>query len=103
MVSKAFQVLSGTSHKKLFIFPILCFLTVDTDPQKRAVYDSGTDPEDRFGGMSSRGSGFSDGGVARFDGEISPEDLFNMFFGGGGNAFGPGGFQTFGGGGPSEF
>ncbi|KAF5316205.1 hypothetical protein D9619_006412 [Psilocybe cf. subviscida] len=81
LVSKAFQVLS--------------------DPQKRAVYDSGTDPEDRYGGMASRSSG--NGGGARFDGEISPEDLFNMFFGGGGNAFGPGGFQSFGGGGPTVF
>ncbi|KAG6919525.1 hypothetical protein DXG01_005115 [Tephrocybe rancida] len=82
VVSKAFQVLS--------------------DAQKRAVYDqSGGDPEDRFGGMPSRSSGFSTspfgGGAASFDGEISPEDLFNMFFGGGGgNAFGASGF----GGGP---
>ncbi|KAG6836992.1 hypothetical protein H0H93_016696 [Arthromyces matolae] len=68
-------------------------------PQKRAVYDrSGGDPEDRFGGMPSRGPSFSAspfGGGASFDGEMSPEDLFNMFFGGG-NAFGPSGF----GGGP---
>ncbi|KIM44706.1 hypothetical protein M413DRAFT_442662 [Hebeloma cylindrosporum] len=78
LVSKAFQVLS--------------------DPQKRAVYDSGTDPEDRYGGMSSRFSG----GNGRSDGELSPEDLFNMFFGGGGNAFGPG-FATSFGGGPAVF
>ncbi|KAJ3721233.1 hypothetical protein C8R42DRAFT_721957 [Lentinula raphanica] len=88
MVSKAFQVLS--------------------DPQKRRAYDaSGFDPEDR----TARSSGFSsasfNGGQA-FEGEMSPEDLFNMFFGGGGNAFGggfgggpvftttfgPGGFRT---------
>ncbi|KAJ3928546.1 MAG: hypothetical protein NXY57DRAFT_964441 [Lentinula lateritia] len=85
MVSKAFQVLS--------------------DPQKRRAYDaSGSDPEDR----TSRSSDFSansfGGGGQAFEGEMSPEDLFNMFFGGGGNAFGggpvftttfgPGGFRT---------
>ncbi|TFK53426.1 DnaJ-domain-containing protein [Heliocybe sulcata] len=90
MVSKAFQVLS--------------------DAQKRAAFDShGSDPESRFSGMSSaRASpGFATspfGGGGGFDGEISPEDLFNMFFGGGGGggfggpvfsaSFGPGGFRT---------
>ncbi|KAG1846943.1 hypothetical protein C8R48DRAFT_423574 [Suillus tomentosus] len=93
MVSKAFQVLS--------------------DSQKRATYDqSGSDPESRSGGMSSRGPGFSASPFGG-EGEISPEDLFNMFFGGGGMAmnrgfggspfgggpvftasFGPGGFRT---------
>ncbi|KAL4259076.1 DnaJ subfamily B/C chaperone co-factor [Pleurotus pulmonarius] len=101
MVSKAFQVLS--------------------DADKRAVYDrSGGDPEDRYAGMPSRASGFGGGpfgngnGMA-FESELSPEDLFNMFFGGGGMAggnvrgfqfggpgvftasFGPGGFRTTGG------
>jgi len=74
LVSKAFQVLS--------------------DAQKRAAYDrSGADPEDRLGGMPSRSSGFSSspfGGGAAFEGELSPEDLFNMFFGGGGTAFSSG-------------
>jgi len=94
MVSKAFQVLS--------------------DPQKRAAFDQhGSDPESRFGGMSSSsrsgapGFGPSPFGGG-FDGELSPEDLFNMFFGGGGTmggasfgggpmftaTFGPGGFRT---------
>ncbi|KAH7915293.1 hypothetical protein BJ138DRAFT_1077745 [Hygrophoropsis aurantiaca] len=77
MVSKAFQVLS--------------------DPQKRAAFDQhGSDPESRFSGMSAgRSPGF-----ASTQGEMTPEDLFNMFFGGmngGGGGFGGGG--PFGGGG----
>jgi hypothetical protein len=63
-----------------------------TDPQKRAIYDrSGGDPESRFSGMSSGSSpGFATSpfGGGSFEGELSPEDLFNMFFGGGGPAFG---------------
>ncbi|KAF8549421.1 DnaJ-domain-containing protein [Imleria badia] len=97
MVSKAFQVVS--------------------DPQKRAAFDQhGSDPESRFSGMPSPGfsPGFSPSPFAGgFEGEMSPEDLFNMFFGGGGMAmnsgafgngpfggpmftasFGPGGFRT---------
>ncbi|KAF9530448.1 hypothetical protein CPB83DRAFT_810841 [Crepidotus variabilis] len=80
LVSKAFQVLS--------------------DPQKRAVFDSGSDPESRFAGRSPgfASSGFSSN--AQFGEELSPEDLFNMFFGGGGGN----GFATgFGGGGPTVF
>jgi len=64
-----------------------------TDSQKRAAFDQhGSDPESRFSGMSSGGSpGFSPAAYANFDGEMSPEDLFNMFFGGGMNG---GGFGT---------
>lgn len=72
------------------------------DPQMRAVYDRhGSDPEDRTAGMAP-GRGFATSpfnGGGSFQGEMSPEDLFNMFFGGGlgGGAFGDGGL----GGGPS--
>lgn len=88
----------------------LCFLidaleltTAPTDPQQRAAFDRhGSDPEDRSAGRSHPGfatSPFGNGGGARFEGELSPEDLFNMFFGGGG-AMGGG---PFGNGGPSKF
>ena len=74
------------------------------DPQKRAAYDQhGSDPDSRFSGMSSSGpsAAFARGGGG-FEGEISPEELFNMFFGGGvpvnGGSFGGSPF-----GGPSEY
>ena len=87
-LSKCCQVLLGTSV--LFITS----LSSSPDSQKRAIYDrSGSDPEDRFGGMPSRSSGFATSPFGNGDGELSPEDLFNMFFGGGGG----GGF----GGGPT--
>lgn len=105
MVSKAFQVLSGKIN---FILNRAFLIWGISDPQKRAVYDrSGFDPEDRSGNMSSRASGFSAGPFSNggFEGELSPEDLFNMFFGGGGGGggggFGPGFSGSFGGG-PSE-
>jgi len=52
--------------------------------------------------MPSRSSGFQAGpfgGGGGFDGEMSPEDLFNMFFGGGGGAAFGGGFGA----GPSKW
>ena len=63
------------------------------DPQKRAAYDQhGSDPESRFGAGPSfarAAPGFRGGGP--YEGELSPEDLFNMFFGGGmGPGFGNG-------------
>jgi len=80
VVSRAFQILS--------------------DEEKKAKYDRfGGDPDNRFGpsGAPSAASPFS--GFARspgargpmFDDEISPEELFNRFFGGGGmgNAISP--------------
>ncbi|KAI4844179.1 DUF1977-domain-containing protein, partial [Aureobasidium sp. EXF-8845] len=86
MVARAFAVLS--------------------DADKKAKFDRfGGDPDSRFQGASaSSASPFSGGGATRrqcgggmFDDEISPEDLFRQFFGGGGGmGMGGGGF----GGGP---
>lgn len=79
MVSRAFQILS--------------------DAEKKEKYDRfGGDPDNRFGqGSASTASPFS--GFARspggrgpmFEDEISPEELFNRFFGGGGAGGGTGG------------
>ena len=85
MVARAFQVLS--------------------DADKKAKFDRfGGDPDNRFGPGSAAGaSSFS--GSARspsggrgpmFDDEISPEELFNRFFGGGmgGGPFGMAGSRA---------
>jgi len=77
------------------------------DKEKRARFDKfGGDPDSRFGGgtpqqnpfsgfgnrtPSSRASG---GGAPVWEEEISPEEMFNRFFGGGGMG---GGFGPFGG------
>ncbi|KAI5303546.1 hypothetical protein KEM56_007436, partial [Ascosphaera pollenicola] len=87
MVSRAFQILS--------------------DADKKSRYDKyGGDPDSRFGaGTSSASAGgaspFARGGFpggaragTMYDDEISPEEIFNRFFGGG---FGGGGFGPFGG------
>ncbi|QRW02894.1 DnaJ domain protein [Ceratobasidium sp. AG-Ba] len=81
--------------------------TILSDPQKRSVYDQvGGDPEQRGGGGRSPTSGMSGMNMRPgynhmfFEEEINPEDVFNMFFGGG---FGPGfqaGFGNGFGGGP---
>jgi DnaJ family protein B protein 12 len=80
-VSRAFQILS--------------------DPEKKGKYDRfGGDPESRasapssspfssFAGASSQSSGF--GGQSMWEEEISPEEMFNRFFGGGMGPFGGGG------------
>jgi len=79
VVAKAFQVLS--------------------DPQKRQIFDqTGSDPDSRGGGGGGGTGGFPTGFAGArgtpfggFQGaDISPEDLFNMFFSGGGMG-GPGG------------
>ncbi len=75
MVSRAFQILS--------------------DVEKKAKYDQfGGDPDNRFGPGGSASSPFSSGfarGPGRgpmYEDEISPEELFRQFFGGGMGGFG---------------
>lgn len=97
MVSRAFQILS--------------------DPDKKSQYDKfGTDPENRFASAASnpfsnfaRGPGGARAGGPMFEEEISPEELFRQFFGGGmggpfggplGGFGGPGFVFNMGGGGP---
>ncbi|KIW85839.1 hypothetical protein AYO21_02031 [Fonsecaea monophora] len=84
MVSRAFQILS--------------------DAEKKSRYDQfGGDPDNRFSSSGAAGAGASPfSGFARspgrgpmYEDEISPEELFNRFFGGGlgpGFQFGGGGF-----------
>lgn len=77
VVSRAFQILS--------------------DSDKKSKYDKfGGDPDNRFGpGSASSASPFSSfarspgGRGPMFEDEISPEELFNRFFGGGGMGGGP--------------
>ncbi|KAG0196100.1 hypothetical protein BGX28_000136 [Mortierella sp. GBA30] len=64
--------------------------TVLSDPQKRAIFDQHGPEDGRSTGVnydraSPTGHGFSGGmhGMNGFGEEISPEELFNMFFGGG--------------------
>ena len=83
MISRAFQVLS--------------------DPEKRGAFDRhGEDPDSRTAGMGASpfGNGFPGmrtyGGGGRggmYGEELTPDDLFNLFFGGGGG-FSGGGFNA---------
>ncbi|OMP83392.1 putative J domain-containing protein [Diplodia seriata] len=85
-VSRAFQILS--------------------DPDKKAKFDKfGGDPESRFGGGASAAGASPFSGFARSPGgapgggfyqeEMSPEELFRQFFGGGGFGGGPFGGMGF--------
>jgi len=68
-----------------------------SDPDKKAKYDKfGGDPDSRFGGGPSAGaSPFSNfarsqgRGGPMFEEEVSPEEMFRQFFGGGGAFGGP--------------
>ncbi|TYJ55212.1 hypothetical protein B9479_004146 [Cryptococcus floricola] len=85
MVSKAFQVLSDTNLRAAF----------DSNPS----YDpTQRNPGPSGGGMSGmRGGGMHPGFGGGYQQEVNPEDIFNMFFGGGGANGGFGGGSPFGG------
>jgi DnaJ homolog subfamily B member 12 len=82
--------------------------SVLSDADKRKQYDKfGHDPDSRFGASASasasspfsnfarRSAGGPGPGASFFEEEISPEEMFRQFFGGGMGGFGPfGGFDT---------
>lgn len=110
--------LNIVSHQKLMISPVVSTaFQILSDADKRAHFDRyGVEDERNFASASRPSANFHRGGGEAFGTgpELSPEDLFNMFFGGGGgrqsgfNAqfggpamFGNGqGFRTFSFGGP---
>lgn len=53
--------------------------SVLSDPKKKQMYDSGMDPLDPESGSG----GFGEGGFS--GGSMNPNDIFRVFFGGGGN------------------
>jgi DnaJ homolog subfamily B member 12 len=69
-----------------------------SDPQKRTIYDryGEEDPDNRGGGMGGMRAG-GGRGMHMNGQDVSPEEIFNMFFGGmqGMNGGGPGGFHVY--------
>lgn len=89
MVARAFQVLSDSDKKSKYD-------KFGGDPDSRFTPSAGPSGGSPFSGFSARPAG---AGGPMFDEEISPEELFNRFFGGGfGGGFGGmnGGFSPFG-------
>ena len=96
MSTTARSEVAGYAHNRLIVSLVLVVshaFQVLSDAEKKQKYDRfGGDPDSRFGPSSaSSASPFS--GFARspgggrgpmFEDEISPEELFNRFFGGGG-------------------
>jgi DnaJ family protein B protein 12 len=87
VVARAFQVLSDADKKSKYD-------KFGGDPDSRFPPSAGPSGGSPFGGF---GGGFprSGGGGSVFEEEISPEELFNRFFGGGFGGVG-GGFNGFG-------
>ncbi|RMJ27820.1 ER associated DnaJ chaperone [Aspergillus sp. HF37] len=87
MVSRAFQVLSDEDKKSRYD-------KFGGDPDSRFTPSAGPSGASPFSGFSARPAG---AGGPMFDEEISPEELFNRFFGGGFGGGMNGGFSPFGG------
>lgn len=87
---------SGSDSLTKFLIVVSRAFQILSDEEKKSKYDKfGGDPDNRFSGgasTSSPFSGFGGGGFPRpgggrgpmYEEEISPEELFNRFFGGGG-------------------
>lgn len=89
LVARAFQVLSDSEKKAKYD-------RFGGDPDSRFTPSAGPSGASPFSGFSARPAG---GGGPMFEEEISPEELFNRFFGGGFGGMGGmnGGFSPFGG------
>ncbi|KKY18885.1 putative er associated chaperone [Phaeomoniella chlamydospora] len=86
LVSRAFQVLSDSDKKSRYD-------QFGGDPDSRFNTGGATSASSPFSGFARSPAGGPGFGGASFQDEISPEELFNRFFGGGG--FGGGPFGTF--------
>lgn len=75
MVSRAFQILSDADKKRQFD-------QFGGDPDNRFASAGAAGGGSPFAGFGGRGGGGRQGGM--FEEEISPEELFRQFFGGGG-------------------
>ena len=81
MVSRAFQILSDADKKKQFD-------RTGGDPESRSGGGGGAPAGGPFSGFARSAGG---GRQGMWEGEMSPEDLFRQFFGGGGMGGGFGG------------
>ncbi|KAI0019411.1 DUF1977-domain-containing protein [Xylariomycetidae sp. FL0641] len=90
MVSRAFGILGDKEKRDKFD-------RFGTDPDSRfeSARAQASSPFAGFGGARAAGPGAGFGGGGMFDEEISPEEMFQRFFGGGfGGPFGGGPFDT---------
>lgn len=87
---KLYKIRQDSNNFSLIFVVVSKAFTVLSDPQKRAIFDQHGPDEGKSSGVNydranPTGHGFGGGmhGMNGFSEEISPEELFNMFFGGG--------------------